>query len=62
MFAGVDALRLFHGAVIHPDDDIAFGMIGSADRQSLVISTTHDKRTGRVETDAGNLSRIDTGA
>ena len=62
VFAGIDALRLFDGAVIHPDDDIPLGMIGRANRQGLIFRSTHHQRAGGIETDTGDLGGIDAGA
>ena len=54
MPAGVDPLGIFDGAMIHPDDHVAFGRIGRAHRQRTRIAIERDQRTGRVEAHAAD--------
>lgn len=61
MAGGIDALRLFGGAVIHPDDDIAIRLFAGADGQRRVILTDYHQRAGGVEADTGNRVRRDGG-
>lgn len=62
MFARIDPLRLFDGAVIHPDDDIALWMIRRADRKGLILRPAHHERAGGIETDANHGCGIYAGA
>ncbi len=52
----VDAFRLLHSAVVHPDDDVAFGLFRGSHRQGLSVRAQHDERAGGVEADAGDLT------
>ena len=49
---GVDALRLVERPVIHPDDDVAFGIVGRPDRQRPSLAVENDQRAGGVEAEA----------
>ena len=58
---GVDAARLRHSTMIHPHDDVAFGIGGGADRQRLSPRAQDHQRAGRVETDACHRLGRDAG-
>lgn len=52
---GVDAFRLLHGAMVHPHDDVAPGLLGRAHGQRLTAFAQHDERAGCIEADAVDL-------
>jgi hypothetical protein len=57
----VDALRLLHGAVVHPDDDVALGLFRGTHRQGPPALAQHDERAGGIEADTGDLLGRDSG-
>jgi hypothetical protein len=55
LFPGqVDTTRLIECPVVHPDDDVARGILGRADRQRPPPLVDHDQRAGGGETEPGN--------
>jgi hypothetical protein len=53
----IDAPRLRGGAVIHPDDDVALGIAGGADRDRARIAVERDQRAGGIEADTADRLR-----
>ena len=45
----VDGARFGHGAMVHPDDDVAAFVAGRADGERIAARVEHHERAGRIE-------------
>ena len=59
--ARVDAPGLVDGAMVHPHDDVAFGIARRTDRHGPTALAQHDQRAGRVEAQPRHRARRNAG-